>query len=81
MESVEDGDTVLVAGGQYGTGGRYLEYVIGRCLRAFRCQETGMSFPMNGSLTHMRACCNNNVHIILATVLVRKIKRPYSPKV
>ena len=30
VESVEDGDSVLVAGRQYGVGCRYMDYVIGR---------------------------------------------------
>ena len=32
MESVEDGDTVLVAGGQHGTGYRDMESFIERCI-------------------------------------------------
>ena len=32
MESVEDGDTVLVAGGQHGTGYRDMESLIERCI-------------------------------------------------
>ena len=35
MESVEDENTVLVAGGQYGTGNRYMEHFIGSSIGAF----------------------------------------------
>ena len=56
MESVEDGNTVLVAGGQYGTGNRYMVYFIGRSIRAFsKSRNRNERFPMNGSLTHIRA--------------------------
>ena len=33
---MEDGDTVLVAGGQYGTGNRYMDCFLGYGMRVLR---------------------------------------------
>lgn len=51
---MEDGDTLLVAGGQYGTGNRYRDNLIGRNLRAFGIYEICMSFSNERSFTHIR---------------------------
>ena len=34
VESVEDGDTLLVAGGQYWTSNRYMDTILGRSIMA-----------------------------------------------
>ena len=53
MESVEDGDTVLVARGQHWIGNRYMVTFIERSIEALEGVgvRTGMSFPARAALS------------------------------
>lgn len=53
MEPVEDGDTLLVARGQYRIGNRYMVTLIERSIRVLEGVgvRTGMSFPARAALS------------------------------